>query len=191
MLHFKLHFEESSARRNVDAAGIFAHSLEKRFAVHFRYDPAFSIEQSLSKAVNDDERADLMLLYTSKKADRALEYIQSFNTYAPNDSQLEFLILREVNKLEDWILTPHYTLFEPSIYADSYDSSNKLMLQERLKSDRKYAKAIADWMNSIEHSPGLRNDWWLSIKNYVRFIANDKKGLRIIVIGKRTIPIRH
>ena len=177
VLHFKLHFEESSARRNVDVARVFAHSLEKRFAVHFRYDSAFSIEQSLSKAVNDDERADLMLLYTSKKADRALESIKSFNTYAPNDSQLEFLILREVNKLEDWILTPHYTLFEPSLYADSYDASNKLMLQERLKSDRKYAKEIADWMNSIEHAPGLRNDWWLSIKNYVRFIANDKKGL--------------
>ena len=177
VLHFKTQFEPPSARRNIDISLVFAHSIEKRFPIHQYYDNTFSLEQSISQAVNDDERASLHLLYASKKADRALENLKAFHQYAPKNEQLEFLLLREVNKLEDWILTPHFTLFEPSLYSQSYDVADNKLLEDRLKSDRAYAKELATWMNSIDKKTITNVDLWLSIKNYVRFIADDTKGL--------------
>lgn len=177
VLHFRIQFETPSARRNVDVSRVFSHSMEKRFPIHQFYDNSFSFEQSISEAINDDERASLHLLYASKKADRALEHLKAFNHLAPNNEQLEFLLLREVNKLEDWILTPHFTLFEPSLYSQSYDVSDKQLLEERLKSDRAYAKELATWMNTVDKKTLTNVDLWLSIKNYIRFIADDTKGL--------------
>ncbi len=177
VLHFKSQFEQPSVRRNIDVSLVFAHSLEKRFPIHQYYDKSFSIDQCILEAVNDDERASLHLLYASRKTDRALENLKAFNKYAPNNDQLEFLLLREVNKLEDWILTPYLTLFEPALYGQSYDVSEKQLLSERLTSDRAYAKELVTWMNSVENSSINDIDLWLSIKNYIRFIADDTKGL--------------
>ena len=189
-LHFKLHFDESSARKNVEVANVFYHSVEKRYAVHFLYDTTFNFNESLNQTKNNEEKGALYLLKLATKADKSLNEIKSFYSYLPNSPELEFLILRELNKLENWILTPHYTLFEPSM-SDYYDyesdlSTNKIMI-ERMNSDRLYAKEVYEWMNSIDSKITNKFESWQTMKLYIQFMSGEKRGLLHEVLKNRNV----
>lgn len=179
-LHFKIQFETPSARKNVEVANVFYHSMEKRYAVHFLYDTTYHLNETLNQAINNTEKGAIYLLRASKKADKALEEIKAFYSYLPNSPELEFLVLREVNKLEDWILTPQYTLFEPSLSEYSIyssDSTTKSIMLARMNLDRKYAKEVLDWMNSIDQNVTTKFESWQTMKLYVQFMSNHTDGL--------------
>jgi hypothetical protein len=90
---------------------------------------------------------------------------------------LSFLLLREVNKLEDWIFTPYYSNFEPSNYSweennpyDSYGTS-----QIRIANDRVYAAQVLSFVNQVDLGQVSDPNAWFTAKAYLNFMTNNFK----------------
>lgn len=173
-LHFKLQFEPSSEKRNIDIANVFAHSSEKRYATHFFFDKELDFNKTLSLAATNDEKASLHLLYATRKIDYALSNIQEFEKFSSDEKQLSFLVVRELNKMEDWILTPYYSLFEPSFSTSWYgDKMNLDSINIRIKKDQLYALEFAKWMDKIDS----KSEHWNTLKNYAYFLSGESNNL--------------
>jgi hypothetical protein len=69
----------------------------------------------LTLAANDHERSVMLAMQCMTFPGRALKKLQRIHRFDPNNKELTFLILREVNKLEDRLLTPELTRFGPAI----------------------------------------------------------------------------
>lgn len=177
-LHFKVNAEESSVRRNVETALVFMNSHEKRFPVHFMYD--FEIEK---KAVfhackNEEEKSAVEFFLASRKVDRALPEIKNFAAGSQDENLLTFLVLREINKLEDWILTPYYSEFEPSLSQEYFEREAYFSFRKRIANDRKYAAELVDWMNKQEIKDPAKQAWWKSMQAYVHFLSGGNENLK-------------
>ncbi len=172
-LHFKIQVTNSSPERNIDVARVFTHSKEKRFSIHQFYDNAFNFEYIYSIAKTNEDRAALIYFKSSVSLDRSLKYIKLFAENSTDEALLSELVLREINKIEDWVLTPYYSQFEPSTPLNwDYESDSK-QLNERMENDRKYALEFSNWMKTTK----VKFSWWNSFQLHSQFIAQDFKGL--------------
>ncbi|MCE3296140.1 MAG: hypothetical protein K0R65_1854 [Crocinitomicaceae bacterium] len=174
-LHFKVNAEESSARRNAEVAQVFRYSHEKRFPVHFMYD--FEIDKSavLKACRNEEEKSAVEFFLTSRKVDRALPEIKRFAAGNTDENLLCFLLLRETNKLEDWILTPYYSEFAPALNQEYYEREDYFSFRKRIAGDRKCAAELADWAGKQEIKDASKKAWWKSMTAYLYFMAGDEK----------------
>jgi hypothetical protein len=73
------------------------------------------LEAALALAKNTHERVTMLALKELKNPGRSLSGIQEIYRLSPEEEVLDILLLREVNKLEDWIFTEPLTGFTPAI----------------------------------------------------------------------------
>lgn len=172
-LHFKIQFDKSSHQRNIDIATVFANSSEKRFSIRFFYDYELNLEETIKFAKNKEEVANLYLINSVRKVDYALENIKSFEKVSDNQNQLDFLVLREINKMEDWILTQYYSLFEPSLTFNWYGEAKLDSMNVRIKKDQQYALKFVKWMETIDS----KSESWNTLKNYVYFLSGESSSI--------------
>ena len=170
-LSFKLQFDESDAKRNLSVARVFLHSKEKRFSVHGFYDFSYSLEEMLSEAASDDDKIAIYYLLGCRRTGTGLKYIDEIAKINPGHPCLEFLVLREINKLEDWILTPQYTYFDPSTRIDYWfdNSSRPDDLEAAMVTDRSYANQVLNVLQ--KYNAKINNG--LLYQQYLRFITRN------------------
>ena len=179
-MHFKIHASPGSAGRNVEIARVFRYSHEKRFAVHFMYDNEIAPEKVLEACRNQEERTAVQFYLASRKTDRALGNIRDFATHSSDENLLTFLVLREVNKLEDWILTPYYSEFMPSLKQNYYydePGESYAGVRSRISEDQQYARELALWMGKHALRDEAKSKWWKSMTAYLYFLSGEKKDL--------------
>lgn len=175
-LHFKTLSRKNSPRNNVDVANVFCNSIEKRDACTQSFDKRISIEKMLYATTNDIEKANVYSYLTAIKSDFALKNLKKIYELNPNAEALPFLVEREINKIEDWILTPYYSNFNNSISDANYYSGYWMeealfkVQDERVKKDRAYAEQLALWMQQTK----FKSSSWKLLENYALFIAGKK-----------------
>ncbi|NLR80118.1 hypothetical protein [Chitinophaga eiseniae] len=94
------------------------------------------------------------VILSIKNPGRALPEIQEISKTDPHNKYLPLLICREVNKLEDWLLTPRLLQFPaaPSDYrATQYATINR-------EKDRQYMRAVREHFISMQSTPGPYKD---------------------------------
>lgn len=189
-LHFKLQTEDSSVRRSIRAALVFLHSTEKRFAVHRFFNDYGDISSLLAAARNDDERIAIHYISACLTYQPALTHIEAIERINSSHPCLDFLALRELNKMEDWVLTPFYTQFSPSILS-SYDVIEHDQQIERMESDRLYAKRVSACFERIQKHRNDATGWWNVFPLYSRFLARDFEGLssKINALNTNSQPV--
>ena len=153
-LYFRTIVEENTALRSFYACQVFANAPDKRFAVHDSFDKKLPIESILEYAKTDEERANVYALAATKKVDKALDYIKKAFELNSNSIFNTFILVREINKIEDWVFTPFYTTFYPSIEENPYQWNSKTqfsyaILEKRIDSDRMYATEVLDFLYSL------------------------------------------
>lgn len=189
-LYFKSFTEKDKARVNFDLAQVFANALDKRFVCHQYYNSKVSIEDALMYAQTDAEKANVYLFYGIEKPDKALAYLQKMYTLNPSSDGLSFLLLREINKIEDYVFTPYYTLFQPSLSYDywnnkSFTSTHQLL--NRAEHDRLYAKQVLLFVKSVDLQKVENQLFWQCSKAYLQFIArNYDSCLKLINILEKS-----
>lgn len=158
---------------NYYAAQVFANAPDKRFIVRSNYDRSIPIEETLKLAKTPQEKANIWLLHGVRVTGKGLPYLKNIYANDPMAQGFGFMLLREMNKLEDWILTPQYSLFEPSTRSDYWENNNARRILERVKADRVYAKELLDYVNTVNvlktDNPGLV----LLAKAYIAFLAKE------------------
>lgn len=155
-LYFYCYFNE--AQRELNVARLYAYSPEKAQAVYYFFNDKYSLEKALSQAKTKSDIACVYAYVSAQKADRNLDYIKTIYANSPNLKVLDFTLLREINKLEDWIYTPYYTNYLPSMEESSYywrdteDKVNTENMRERSEKDRLYAQELLDFVNNVDFS---------------------------------------
>jgi hypothetical protein len=173
-MYFAALAEKESSLCNYYAAQVFANAIDKRFMVSQQYNKYSSIETTLKHAKTNKEKANVYVLDGIKTVDQSLLNLKKIQQLDPKSEGLSFLLLREINKIEDWVLTPHYTLFESPVkqywHNESYSIKEVL---SRVKSDRVYAQKVLDFVNSVPLNSTENPDVWKFAKVQLCYITQD------------------
>jgi hypothetical protein len=96
---------------------------------------------------NNHEKAIVHVMHEMQNWGRSLTNLKTIYQLDPSNEYLPFLISREINKLEDWLLTPELTYSEPSIFQ--YHSEISKSIKINLLSGKKYANDLYSFLNTI------------------------------------------
>lgn len=148
--HF--HFAEQwndEGRYVVEMANAFRVVPEKAIAAHQRTPDQFDPRDYLAAARTDAERANLYALAALKRKGPALEYLREAYRLDPANPVLALLAVREVNKLEDWLLSYRLTGIGPALpnfsdpeWGENYEAERAKLRAENEVRDRAYVKEV-------------------------------------------------
>lgn len=179
-LYFKAVSEKNPALQNLYFAKVFTASPEKRFVSWQYFLSKVPKTKVLNVAKNGKEKSSVLLLYSLYNPDKNLENIKEIYAENPQFDGLSFLLYRELGKLEDWIFTPYYSLFFPSMqdglgYWSNSNSENENVLKvlERSETDRKYAKEVLEFIDSVDLSKVENPDFWKYAKAELLFMVKN------------------
>jgi len=184
VLYFRAITEKNPSLANYYVAQVFAHAPDKRIPVKSYYDREVAIEDVIAYARTKEEIANIWLINGLKTTDKGLMAMQQLYYNNPQAEGLGFLLLREINKLEDWILTPRYTLFLPSIRDDYWENINPQRILDRVEVDRKYAAQVLAFVNKTDLSEVDNPQFFKLAKCYLQFLT---KGNASAIAGCREL----
>lgn len=174
VLYFNALCENDPAKANFMAAQVFANAPDKRVAAtHNCWDKNIPIEEVLQYAKTKEEIANVWLIYGVRRTAPALSYLQNIYDNTPSVNGFGFMLLREVNKLEDWILTPQYSLFLPSVKKDYWENSTPQRVLGRMETDRDYACDLLSFVSTLDLSKVDNPDFVRLAKCYLEFMVKD------------------
>ncbi|MFB9079600.1 hypothetical protein ACFFLS_06910 [Flavobacterium procerum] len=173
-------FTKSNPGYMVDVADLMANSPEKKHASYYFFHENFKVEEALKYAKSKTDIANIYAYASVQKRDQALDYIKEIYANSPKSEILGFLLLRELNKIEDWVYTPYYSNYSPSIdYQNFWDSEENNIstqtLRARSENDRLYAKKVLDFVNSINSSKIQNPIVWKTVAINLEFITRNYK----------------
>ncbi|WP_162128333.1 hypothetical protein [Flavobacterium phycosphaerae] len=179
-LYFKTLAEKDSALCNFYAAQVFANAPDKRFMVSQQYNAEVPVDKVLEYAKTNQEKANVYLLAGILNVSKSLLYMEKIQQLTPNSEGLSFLLLREINKLEDWVFTPYYSLFEPSTVNSWWDEDRDKktigMVMDRVAQDRLYAAKILALVENVAPQKTDNPMLWEVSKAYLHFMTKDYNG---------------
>jgi hypothetical protein len=170
-LYFRTLTETDSVKSNFDAAQVFAFAPDKRKAIFYRYNKHIPVEKTLRFAKTSEEKQAVWMLDGFRKTGKTLDNLKKLYALKTNDSGLSFLLLREINKLEDWIYTPYYTNFNPSL--EPWEYGMKDYPAQRIEEDRKYAKDLLGFVKAADLRKIENPQLWRLAKAYLSYMTGD------------------
>jgi hypothetical protein len=169
-------FTKSDADAMVDIAHLMANCPEKKYASYYYFHQNFRIEKALKRAKSKDEIANVYAYASIQKSDKNLEYLKEIYKNNPRSEILGFLLLREINKIEDWVYTPYYSNYSPSLEYDWEGGADKITtetLRNRSENDRLYALEVLNFVNSIEINTTQNPIVWEAAQINLLFITRN------------------
>lgn len=109
-MYFYAFTQKNKAYSNYLLSKVFRFAPDKRFMASSLYDRKL-LSATLPFAKNNQEKATILMLNAIRNPGKALAEIKQIQNLYPGWEGVDFLVLREINKIEDWVLTPYYTNF--------------------------------------------------------------------------------
>lgn len=163
-----------------DLVNVFIHAPEKRYAVFYYFNNQFHLKEALAQAHQAEDSANIYAYASIQRLDPNIETIQKVYSLQPNARILDFLLLREINKLEDWVYTPYYTNFLPSVeFAHSYAEATEesvSILRNRSEKDRLYAAKLKQFLQRVDFSAVSNPALWKAVQIQLSFLTKDKNA---------------
>lgn len=180
LYYWSLYFTSFSRTKNGnynEIAELFANCPEKAFASQFYFIDKFNLDKALQFAQNKEQIANLYSYASARVLGKNLDNLKLIYQNKPKFKTLDFLLLREINKIEDWVYTPYYTNYSPSTEEDGYYSESDKSkittqtLRERSFKDRLYAKEVLDFVNQCDLSKVENPVLWKAARIQLLFIT--------------------
>ena len=162
-LYFRAIAETDKPLAYFYAAQVFANSPEKRFPVYLNFYNKIPLSEVLKHAKTEKEKANVYLLNAIVRPDRCLNEIEKIYKANPDADGLSFLLLREVNKIEDWVYTPYYSYFEPTVntwYVEGDDDYSVKTILSRAENDRAYAGKVLNFIRNANRQKVNNAQFW-------------------------------
>ncbi|REG98431.1 hypothetical protein [Flavobacterium aquicola] len=151
---FFYNFTKSDAESMLNTANLMSNCPEKTYASYYYFHEGFKISEALKHARSKEEIANVYAYASVQKVDKNLDYLKEIYKNNPKSEILGFLLLREINKIEDWVYTPYYSNYSPSTQFDYWSEDNDKIttqiLRDRSEKDRLYALNVLDFVESID-----------------------------------------
>lgn len=176
-----------------DVAKVMVNSPEKRYASYYYFHSKFSLKDALNTSKTDQDRANSYIFASIQKADKNLSNLTKIYSYDSRSEALGFLLLREINKLEDWIYTPYYSNYLPSTSMNwwEYNKETTLTLRNRSEQDRLYARQVLNFVNSVDLKTVKDPELWRSAQIQLLFMTRSySECLQKISVFMKTYPSR-
>ena len=161
-MHFRYNLDKVNDETIIHRAEVFRHSNDKKLATYmnFKVIPAKDVQHALSSSKNAKEKGNILALGMVQKLSPALDNLKSLHQLDSQNPAFEFLVQREIKKIEDWILTPYYTEFSPAIVANSWENDygewnnsgnyEQALMRGRRNFDQSYARRFALFIDEIK-----------------------------------------
>jgi len=105
----------AEGRYTVEMANALRAAPEKAIAAYLRTPKRINPEDYATVLSNNAERSNLYALAALKQKGQALENLQKAYQFDASNPLVELLIVREINKLEDWLMSNPLTGLGPAI----------------------------------------------------------------------------
>lgn len=117
-----LYHLDKKAEADYHFAMVYANCDAKRVRAWLGFEGE-NLKATLALAKNNAQKADIWTLKALHNPGHALSDMTQVYALNPKSALLKLLIAREINKLEDWLLTPRLTDFEPvsNFLKEDYD----------------------------------------------------------------------
>lgn len=171
-MYFETQTYQDPAYRSYLSARVFANAPDKQIIL-YQFSSDENIDNILKYAQNNLERAQIYEISAFKTFDKTLPQLKKIYEYNPKSKALSFLILREVNKLEDLILSPYYNFLGPAVTTHYTDYQDNTLYQQRILEDKAYAKELASFLSSLKY---IENPTMIKMaKAYLLSVVDDNK----------------
>ncbi|MBP6387290.1 MAG: hypothetical protein KA327_11800 [Pseudarcicella sp.] len=153
LYYWSLYFDNfKQSNSEVNIANVMAYSYDKKIASFYHFHEKFDLEKALKQSQSPSDIANSYAYVSLQKAEPNIENLKKIYSNSNHSRILSFLLLREINKVEDWIFTPYYTNYLPAVNISQNDSDNAIStstLRLRSEKDRIYAKEILNFVDSV------------------------------------------
>lgn len=176
-------------------AQVFAHDDAKKARMNQGYE-ATNLKKSLGFCKNNDEKAALYTLDAIHSPGRTLENLQKVFDYTPANPDLDVLLVREVNKIEDWVLTPRITGSGPAndveTRADLPEAKQenidyRILQLANAKSDEAYTAEVFMWVKTTANSAKLHNPalWQTAAAHLALILGNYAEAKTALTLAEK------
>ncbi len=122
---------------------------------------------SIKNEVSPENHHKILIYKEFRNPGKSLEGLKKITEIDPNSENFNTLLIREVNKMEDWLLTRKYTKDDPAITYWSNDSTITI----NYKADFKYLGEFISFMESNLRTGKVENKaFWELILAHLYFI---------------------
>jgi len=147
---------------------VFINSPAKKITSYQSIDKKYL--DSIKNELLPEERNNFLILQELQNSGKSLTALKEISKIDINSENFNTLLIREVNKIEDWILTPKYTKHQPAIkfwqnwMSDSITTNN-------YKEDIKYLGEYINFMESNLKTERVENKaLWELILSHLYYI---------------------
>lgn len=149
-MYFMIQTVKDATYKSYLSARVFANAADKQIILN-QFSSEVNTSEILKFAQNDIEKAQIYEISAFKTFHKTLPQLKEIYKYNPTSKALCFLILREVNKLEDLILSPYYNFLGPAVTSNYSDYQDNNLYQQRITEDKAYAKELIEFLTSLKN----------------------------------------
>ena len=185
-MHFRYNLDKVNDESIIHRAEVFRHSNDKKLATYlnFKVIPQKEVANAINTSKKAEEKANILALSMVQNLEPALENLKTLHQFDPQNPTFEFLVQREITKIEDWLLTPYYTEFSPAVVKynwehdygewDGQSNYEKALMLGRRKFDLSYARRLAEFIDQVKLVHGVNMKLF---SFYVHWLAGEKISL--------------
>ncbi|MCB9222895.1 MAG: hypothetical protein R2780_13480 [Crocinitomicaceae bacterium] len=154
---------------------VFDNSKSKARFIYQAYpsDPA-AVKGVLKKCASNEEKGAVLSIVAFKNPGRAIDQIKEIADLNANSELLDILLIREINKMEDWYFTDYYTGFGSGIYSGCWEcDAFEFVRDKNFQSDKEYLQKVIDVTEQIAEKGGVKNrGLWFTSLAYMNYMLN-------------------
>ncbi len=158
--------------RDLAFAEVFDRATDKQFRMVQLF-VSGAVESYLLMAKDDKHRAALLVMRCLQHPGRALEDLERIAAWDPGNSHLPLLLSREVNKLEDWLLTPALTDFDAAIRQWN-ELEDGVTRDEVIRADLAYLHEVQAFIDKVKPQATAKQQALLTLLHgHLSFVSGD------------------
>jgi hypothetical protein len=186
-------FLGDSINANYEMSLVFSQCDDKKFRMYTQFSTnSQAIAKTLNLARNNQERATILGMTILNNPGRTLPVLQQMIALDSKNPMLSFLVLREVNKLEDWLLTTGLTLNTPAVRAGfSYEVNRDDYLRVNFDSDMKYLNNVIAIVQQL-HQQAMGEEkqfYMLALVHLFTMAENNPAALAMLNNSSAKMPV--
>jgi hypothetical protein len=186
-----LHDRNEHAEGNYLLSKVFENVEDKQLRARSGFNTKY-VKDALKLAKNDHEKAVILIMKELRNPGRGLSSINEIYRLDPQCKDLDILLAREVNKVEDWLLTPEIMENDPAAGHNptfhKYDENYNLLYSwVNRDTDRKYLGMLRDRIEAIAAEGKVRNPalWQVAAAYLSTMKDENSKALQLLGLAEK------
>lgn len=164
-------------QRDLAFADCFDRATDKQFRMVQLFDNQ-GMESYRLLASTDKQRATLLVIRDLQHPGRALEDLERIVGYDPGNAHLPFLLTREVNKLEDWLLTAELTDYGAAINQWN-EREEGVSPEDVMRTDLDYLRKVQAFIRRVRPQATPQDQALLTLLDgHLSYVAGEHDACR-------------